>query len=734
MVLTAAMVVGSIVVPAPSTTVKADTVTTSRTNILKEDGVAVSQQYGSASSLIDGDITTVWDTNGWNGSQAGFPGSGNHNYSVWAEFTLADYYNVSDFNVWFKDEIDQKNTAWQYKIEASIDDSNWDLVVDQTENTVTDKHFENIVGKDYKNKVYKYVKVTIVGAKTDMKPWPAMTEFAVYGEKATALTSDQIEKGTESSVSKWNLGNVGSNAIDGDVNTSWIANGWNDKEANYGDVTSEGTTANYVVELKEMTKVNSLGIFFAGDAKSSAWKYKVEGSVDGTEYTTIWDQSTNEVNAGSNGEQFTNIEEGTYRYIRLKFTEPIKNAWPAVAEICIYGNQLSNLSKGKTSKAISGTALGANDGNRSTSWGVSEYQNVGAWWKVDLGEEKKIDSFDVVFERAVVKTAEETDKDVNQFYGNPWAYKVLGSNEDTDDAWANADVLWENENWTKEASGAIEPECSNKEYRYVRFVFTNLPLHYESKAYIWASMYEFTVYGEASTEHKVVLDGTTETTVADGATYKLGDAKYGYYSDGKVYAPNSEITVNDDIYLTAISDVSLKLADAAAIRIDAGQDKPGGIRFKTEVSATTASRANEQEVKNVICENAGTLITVNDVLKGATLDLTKKDDLGKNFCADVINKGWYKETNDTYCASLINIVPANYTRFFNARAYAHIPYENADATTVYSKDGAGEGYTGTVSKSIQGIASIIQKKGYPNIDEGLHNLIDEFAKENQNNN
>ena len=61
-----------------------------------------------------------------------------------------------------------------------------------------------------------------------------------------------------------------------------------------------------------MTKVNALGIFFAGDAKSSAWKYKVEGSVDGTEYTTIWDQSTNEVNAGSNGEQFTNIEEGTY--------------------------------------------------------------------------------------------------------------------------------------------------------------------------------------------------------------------------------------------------------------------------------------------------------------------------------------------------------------------------------------------------------------------------------------
>ena len=52
MVLAAAMVVGSITVPAPMATVKADTVTTSRTNILREDGVVVSQQHGSARSLI----------------------------------------------------------------------------------------------------------------------------------------------------------------------------------------------------------------------------------------------------------------------------------------------------------------------------------------------------------------------------------------------------------------------------------------------------------------------------------------------------------------------------------------------------------------------------------------------------------------------------------------------------------------------------------------------------------
>lgn len=142
-------------------------------------------------------------------------------------------------------------------------------------------------------------------------PWPAMTEFAAYGERATALHQTRIAKGTESSVSIYNPGNVGSNAIDGDVNTSWIANGWNDKEASYGDVTSEGTTANYVVELKKMTKCKCIRNLFRRRCKSSAWKYKVEGSVDGTEYTTIWVKVLMKLNAGSNGEQFTNIEEGT---------------------------------------------------------------------------------------------------------------------------------------------------------------------------------------------------------------------------------------------------------------------------------------------------------------------------------------------------------------------------------------------------------------------------------------
>lgn len=37
----------------------------------------------------------------------------------------------------------------------------------------------------------------------------------------------------------------------------------NDKEASYGDVTSEGTTANYVVELKKMNKSKCIRNLFS---------------------------------------------------------------------------------------------------------------------------------------------------------------------------------------------------------------------------------------------------------------------------------------------------------------------------------------------------------------------------------------------------------------------------------------------------------------------------------------
>ena len=52
---------------------------------------------------------------------------------------------------------------------------------------------------------------------------------------------------------------------------------------------------------------------------------------------------------------------------------------------------------------------------------------------------------------------------------------------------------------------------------------------------------------------------------------------------------------------------------------------------------------------------------------------------------DVRNKVWYQDITGTYCASLINIVKANYTRIL----YAKIEYENGEIKSIYSEQNEG---------------------------------------------
>lgn len=72
----------------------------------------------------------------------------------------------------------------------------------------------------------------------------------------------------------------------------------------------------------------------------------------------------------------------------------------------------------------------------------------------------------------------------------------------------------------------------------------------------------------------VTIDGNVKETVAPGDTYTLPtEAKYGYYDtvNKVIYKAGSVITVNDDVNLVSITDVSVKMYNGAAIRIDANQ-------------------------------------------------------------------------------------------------------------------------------------------------------------------
>ncbi|WP_288682597.1 hypothetical protein [uncultured Eubacterium sp.] len=227
----------------------------------------------------------------------------------------------------------------------------------------------------------------------------------------------------------------------------------------------------------------------------------------------------------------------------------------------------------------------------------------------------------------------------------------------------------------------------------------------------------------------VTIDGNVMGTVAPGDTYTLPtEAKYGYYDtvNKVIYKADSKITVNDDVNLVSITNVSVKMYDGAAIRIDANQKTPGGIRFKASVDVTCGVAEYKNEITNKV--QAGTLITTKDILdanKDVEYNVENANNIEK--VLNVKNAGWLEESTHSYSASLINIVKANYDRYFVAKAYVEVPYKNAASEYVYSADDSGNNCANSVKRSISDIARAIQENGYDGITgDNTKNLISSF--------
>ena len=206
-------------------------------------------------------------------------------------------------------------------------------------------------------------------------------------------------------------------------------------------------------------------------------------------------------------------------------------------------------------------------------------------------------------------------------------------------------------------------------------------------------------------DYQVTVDNEEVSVVGNKVT--LGDAAYGYYCDGKMYAPNSEVTVEADMAFTSVKELSVSMADGAGIRYIG----TAGIRFQS----TVLSDNMEAVASDAITE--GTLITANDIYEAKGTDLTLTSDYTK---LNVVNSGWYKDTVGTYCGSICNVVESNYIRNFTARAYVTINYENGEAVTVYSNMGP--------VRSISQVASAVKAAGYTGIAEEYKSTIDSFIK------
>ena len=227
--------------------------------------------------------------------------------------------------------------------------------------------------------------------------------------------------------------------------------------------------------------------------------------------------------------------------------------------------------------------------------------------------------------------------------------------------------------------------------------------------------------------YTVTINGTKVGSAEPGDTYTLPtEAKYGYYDtvNKVIYKAGSVITVNDDVNLVSITDVSVKMYNGAAIRIDAKQETPGGIRFKASVDVTCGVDEYKNEITNKV--QAGTLITTKDILDAKNdveYNVENVNNIGK--VLDVKNTGWLDESTHSYSASLIKIVKANYGRYFVAKAYVKVPYKNAASEYVYSADGGS--YANSVERSISDVATAISNGGYDGITDGkIISLIKSF--------
>ena len=468
-----------------------------------------------------------------------------------------------------------------------------------------------------------------------------------------------------------------SDIVDGNENNLWIAGG--------------RITGTITIDLGAYYKISDFKIVFEASRDDGEGGYTVEGPDDESKWDMLWDNSNNSDNSKSLTGKNTEYGENVYNKLRIKITNiPGTLVWTAMREFCAYGVKISdskvtNVAKGCSAKGYysdggSGNEAGVfpatnvTDGNTSSRWGGNGNGN-GQYIIVDLGKTRKIEGFNVLFQKDAYPTLEEAKADTSDSesqYGQTWKYVIEGSNDQS--TWT---MLWnnnendDNENWSRSQSG----ECEDKdnEYQYVRFTINRMPLHQSSTAQVWAAMYEFNIYSPVYT----VTEGDSTTEAAYGDTYTVnGDATYGYYYNEEMYKKGDGLTVKDNINLEAVNTLNLSIANGAGIRTA----DPYGMRFQTTVTSDNYKAVNEQKAIK-----EGMLITTKDLYEKNGNVLEKESNYTK---LDIANNGWYGENEsaktNTYCGSVVNIKEENFARGFIANAYVTSTYKDGTTTTVYS--------------------------------------------------
>ncbi|WP_406099471.1 discoidin domain-containing protein [Streptomyces sp. NBC_01013] len=208
-----------------------------------------------------------------------------------------------------------------------------------------------------------------------MTGWPALN--------ASAAGGPDIAAGHRTAASSAGSGRVAANITDGDPSTYWQGSG--------------GALPQWVQsDLGEVTRIDQVTLKLPADWKSRRQTLSLQGSADGTSFTTLKTSATYTFAPGSSNTVTVGVPATRARFVRANITANSVSANGQLAELEVRAAAESslNLAAGRTLTASSYTqtyiAAQANDGNAASYW-ESRNNELPQWIQADLGTSVRVD-------------------------------------------------------------------------------------------------------------------------------------------------------------------------------------------------------------------------------------------------------------------------------------------------------------------------------------------------------
>lgn len=208
-----------------------------------------------------------------------------------------------------------------------------------------------------------------------MLGWPALTAVAAGGPSVSA--------GRPAGASSTNGGYTAANITDGNQATYWESAG--------------STFPQWVqTDLGATTRVDQVVLKLPAGWESRNQTLSVQGSADGTSYSTLVGSATYTFGQGAGNVVAIGFPATQTRYVRINITA--NTGWQAAQlselEVRAPGESGTNLALGKTLTASSNTQVyvpgNANDGNAASYW-ESVNNAMPQWVQADLGSSVRVD-------------------------------------------------------------------------------------------------------------------------------------------------------------------------------------------------------------------------------------------------------------------------------------------------------------------------------------------------------